>query len=85
MLARPPFAITEKLDAGAVHEQVQGAIGAPLGDLDGQRLRKRRLNPAFPPWSQSADWSLMLIRTEFLHGVWNRVSPGWQSEPEVAG
>lgn len=38
MLAHLPFAITEKLDACAVHEQVQGAIGAPIGDLDGEGL-----------------------------------------------
>jgi hypothetical protein len=38
MLAGLPFAITEELDAGAVHQQIQGAIGAPIRDLDRQRL-----------------------------------------------
>ena len=38
MLSGLPLAITEELDAGAVDEQVQGAIGAPIGDLDGQGL-----------------------------------------------
>jgi hypothetical protein len=36
MFALLPPAITEKLDCGAVHEQVQGAIGAPTKDLDRQ-------------------------------------------------
>jgi hypothetical protein len=30
-----PFTIPEELDAGAVDEQIQGAISAPIGDLDG--------------------------------------------------
>lgn len=38
MLARLPFAISEKLGAGAVNEQVQGVVGAPIGDLDSKGL-----------------------------------------------
>lgn len=38
VLARLPFAITEELEPGAVDEQVQGAIGAAIGDLDYERL-----------------------------------------------
>lgn len=38
MLAGLPFAIAQKLDASAVHEQVQRPVGAPIGDLDGQGL-----------------------------------------------
>ena len=38
MLSGLPFAIAEELDPGAVHQQVQGAIGAAVGDLDGQCL-----------------------------------------------
>jgi len=38
VLARLPFAIAEELDPGAVDEQVQGAIGTAIGDLDGERL-----------------------------------------------
>ena len=38
VLAGLPFAITEELDAGAVHQQIQGAISAPIRDLDGQRF-----------------------------------------------
>ena len=38
VLARLPFAIAEELDAGAVHAQVQRAIGATIRDLDGERL-----------------------------------------------
>lgn len=38
MLARPPLSIAEKPDAGAVNQQVQGAIGAPMRHLDGERL-----------------------------------------------
>ena len=38
MLARLPLSIAEKLDAGAVNQQVQGAIGAPIRDLNGERL-----------------------------------------------
>ena len=34
VLAGLPFAITEELDPGAVHQQVQGTIGAPIRDLD---------------------------------------------------
>lgn len=33
-----PFAITGELDPGAVRKQLQVAIGAPMRDLDGQRL-----------------------------------------------
>ena len=36
VLARLPFAITEELYPGTVHQQVQGAIGAPIRDLDSQ-------------------------------------------------
>ena len=36
MLARLLFAIALELDTGAVDEQVQGAIGAPIGDLHRQ-------------------------------------------------
>lgn len=36
VLARLPLAITEDLGPGAVHQQVQRAIGAPIWDLDGQ-------------------------------------------------
>jgi hypothetical protein len=32
------LAIAEKLDPGAVNQQVQGAISTPIRDLDGQRL-----------------------------------------------
>ena len=35
VLARLPFAITEELDASAVQQQTQGAISAPIRDLDG--------------------------------------------------
>ena len=38
VLAGLPFAITEKLDTGAVDEQVHGAIGMAKRDMDGQRL-----------------------------------------------
>lgn len=38
MLSGLPLAIAEELDPGAVHQQVHGAIGAPVGDLDGQCL-----------------------------------------------
>ncbi len=38
VLSGLPFAIAEELDPGAVHQQVQGAISAPIRDLDGQRL-----------------------------------------------
>jgi|TARA_B110000003_G_scaffold262748_1_gene285713 hypothetical protein len=34
VLARLPLAIAQKLDARAVNEQVQRAIGAPIGDLE---------------------------------------------------
>jgi hypothetical protein len=46
VLAGLPFAITEELDPGAVHEQVQGAIGTPI---TGQSVmfRSGRLNRAF--------------------------------------
>lgn len=30
MLVRLPFTVTEELDPSAVHQQVQGAIGAPI-------------------------------------------------------
>ena len=33
-----PIAVADKLDPGAVNEQVQRGIGAPIGDLDGQCL-----------------------------------------------
>ena len=33
-----PFTVAEELDPGAVNEQVQGAIGAPIRDLDCQCL-----------------------------------------------
>ena len=38
VLTRLPFAIAEELNTGAVHEQVQRAIGATVRDLDGERL-----------------------------------------------
>ena len=38
LLTRLPFAITEELDACAIHEQVQGAIGAAIRDLDSEGL-----------------------------------------------
>ena len=38
VFTRLPFAVAQELDAGAVHQQVQGAIGTPIGDLDGERL-----------------------------------------------
>lgn len=38
MLAGVPFAIAKELDPGTVHQQVQWAICAAKGDLDGQRL-----------------------------------------------
>lgn len=38
MLADLPLAISEELNAGAVHEQVQRPIGTPVGDLNGQCL-----------------------------------------------
>ena len=38
VLAGQPFNIPEELYAGAVHLHVLGAIGAPIRDLDGQRL-----------------------------------------------
>lgn len=38
MLADLPLAISEELNAGAVHEQVQRRIGTPVGDLNGQCL-----------------------------------------------
>jgi hypothetical protein len=38
MLARLPFSITVELDACAVHKQVQGAIGALIGDLHSEGL-----------------------------------------------
>jgi hypothetical protein len=38
VLAGLPFTITKELYPGAVHQQVQGAIGAAIRDLDGQRL-----------------------------------------------
>lgn len=36
MLAGLPFAVAEKLDAGAVHEQVQRPVSTAIGDLHGQ-------------------------------------------------
>ncbi len=36
MHARLPFAIAQELDTGAVDEQVQGAVGSPIGDLHHQ-------------------------------------------------
>lgn len=38
VLAGLPFTVTEELDPGAVHEQVERPIDAPRRDLDGQRL-----------------------------------------------
>lgn len=38
VLANLPFAVAEELGANAVNQQVQGPFGAPLHDLDGQRL-----------------------------------------------
>ena len=38
MLSGLPFAIAEELDAGAVHQQIQGAISAPIRDQVGQRI-----------------------------------------------
>jgi len=38
VFARLPFAIAEELDPGAVHQQVQGAVGTAIWDLDGERL-----------------------------------------------
>lgn len=38
MLARLPFAVAEELDPGAVDQQVQRAICAAIGNLDGQGL-----------------------------------------------
>jgi hypothetical protein len=38
VLAGLPFAIAWGLDPGAVHEQVERAIGAPIGDPDGEPL-----------------------------------------------
>lgn len=35
VLSRLPLSIAEKLDAGAVHQQDQGAIGAPIRNLNG--------------------------------------------------
>jgi len=46
MLAGLPLTVTEELDPGAVHEQVERPIGAPIWDLNGQRLlpsAKRRV------------------------------------------
>jgi len=46
VLAGLPFTVTEELDPGAVYEQVERPIGAPIRDLDGQRLlpsAKRRV------------------------------------------
>jgi len=37
MLAGLPLSIAEKPDAGAVNQQVQGAIDGPIRHLDGQR------------------------------------------------
>ena len=36
MLSGLPFAIAQKLDPGAVHQQVQRPINAPVGYRDGQ-------------------------------------------------
>ena len=38
VLAGLPFSVTEELDPGAVHEQIERPIGAPIRNLDGQRL-----------------------------------------------
>jgi hypothetical protein len=38
MLSGPPFAIPEELDRGAIDEQIKRAIGAPMLDVDSQRL-----------------------------------------------
>ena len=38
MLSGLPVAITEDLDASAVHKQVEGATAAPIRDLDGKGL-----------------------------------------------
>ena len=60
MLARLPFTITEELDAGAFHEQVQRPVGAAVGNLDGQGLLsaaqrgKVRYGPVQPRQLQQA-------------------------------
>ena len=38
VLAGLPFTIAQELDASAVNQQVQWAVGAPIRDLDGQCL-----------------------------------------------
>ena len=38
VLAGLPFTVAEELDASAVNQQVQRPIGAPIRDLDGERL-----------------------------------------------
>lgn len=46
VLAGLPFTVTKELNPGAVHEQIERPIGAPIRDLDGQRLlpsAKRRV------------------------------------------
>jgi len=46
VLAGLPLTVTEELDPGAVHEQIERPIGAPIRDLNGQRLlpsAKRRV------------------------------------------
>jgi hypothetical protein len=48
MLAGLPFVVAEKLDPRVVNEQVQGAIGAPIEDLDGQCF--------LPPAKRRAIW-----------------------------
>jgi hypothetical protein len=38
LLSGLPLAITDELDPCAVHQQVQGALGPPIQDLDDERL-----------------------------------------------
>lgn len=38
VLERLPLTIAEKLGANTVNQQVQGAVGAPIRELDGERL-----------------------------------------------
>ena len=60
VLARVPLALAPNLDAGAVHEQVQRAARAPVGQLHGERLlasaerRMVRHRPVQTSWLQQA-------------------------------
>jgi hypothetical protein len=38
VITGPPFAVAEKLDPGAIHQQAQRAVDAMIRDLDGERL-----------------------------------------------